>query len=405
MTAAGAGSISEAGSEGTIGSAAATGNEAEIGRGAEIGSGAAIGSGTETGSAAGAGSTARAGAVPEVVTFGETMAALRAAGPLRLGGRLHLSVAGAESNVAIGLARLGHRVSWAGRVGADELGALVLRTLRAESVDVRHAVTDTSGRPTGLLIFEPRLGDLTRVSYYRAGSAGSAVAADDVLAALAPGVRVLHLTGITPALSTAAAAAVRAAAQAARRAGITVCLDVNFRSRLWTAGQARAALRPLLPFTDLLVASEDELPLVAPGPGGTEPAASEPGAVERGPGGPGAGEAADDAAMEERAAALLAEGPREVVIKRGSAGATVVSAAGAVHRPARRVPVADLVGAGDAFVAGYLSGHLDGLAAAGRLDRAVSVAAFAVASRGDWEGLPSRDELALLDAAEGTTIR
>jgi 2-dehydro-3-deoxygluconokinase len=272
----------------------------------------------------------------------------------------------------------------------------VLRTLRAESVDVSHAVTDTSGRPTGLLIFEPRLGDLTRVSYYRAGSAGSAVAAGEVLPALAPGVRVLHLTGITPALSPAAADAVRAAAQAASDSGVTVCLDVNFRSRLWTAGQARAALRALLPFTDMLVASEDELPLVAP-----RPAASEAGA-----GHPEAGETTASAAtLLETAAALLAEGPGEVVIKRGSAGATVVSPTGAVHRPARRVPVADLVGAGDAFVAGYLSGHLDGLPVAGRLDRAVSVAAFAVASRGDWEGLPSRDELALLDAAEGATIR
>jgi 2-dehydro-3-deoxygluconokinase len=307
-------------------------------------------------------------------------------------------VAGAESNVAIGLARLGHRVSWAGRVGKDELGALVLRTLRAESVDVSHAVTDSSGRPTGLLIFEPRLGDLTRVSYYRSGSA---VAADDVLAALAPGPRVLHLTGITPALSPAAAGAVRAAAQAAGQSGITVCLDVNFRSRLWTAGQARAALLPLLRFTDLLVAAEDELPLVVSAPGASEPGASEPGH-----GDPAAGEtAASAAAPEEHPAALLAAGPGEVVIKRGASGATVVSPSGTVHRPARRVPVADLVGAGDAFVAGYLSGHLDGLRAAERLDRAVSVAAFAVASRGDWEGLPSRDELTLLDAAEGATIR
>ena len=353
------------------------------------------GSEARTGPAAGAGSAGGGQPAPEVVTFGETMAAMRAAGPLRLGGPLQLSVAGAESNVAIGLARLGHRVSWAGRVGADELGALVLRTLRAESVDVGHAVTDTSGRPTGLLIFEPRLGDLTRVSYYRAGSAGSAVAAGDVLAALPPGVRVLHLTGITPALSPAAADAVRAAAQAASRSGITVCLDVNFRSRLWTAGQARAALRPLLRFTDLLVASEDELPLVVPGPGTSGAGASDP-----------AGKAAGSAATaEDHAAALLAVGPGEVVIKRGAAGATVISPAGAVHRPARRVPVADLVGAGDAFVAGYVSGHLDGLEPAERLDRAVSVAAFAVASRGDWEGLPSRDELPLLDAAEGATIR
>ncbi|MEU2774075.1 sugar kinase [Streptomyces sp. NPDC007162] len=287
-------------------------------------------------------------------------------------------MAGAESNVAIGLARLWHRVRWAGRVGADELGALVLRTLRAEGVDIGHAVTDGTGRPAGLLLTGPRLGTLTRVSYYRAGSAGSAVSPADVLPALAPGTGVLHLTGITPALSGSAAEAALAAAATARGAGITVCLDVNHRSRLWTADRARAALRPLLALTDLLVASEDELPLV----------------LER----PGAKEA-------EAVRGVLAEGVGEVVVKRGARGATTFTADGATDRAARRVDAVDLVGAGDAFVAGYLSGLLTGADVEARLHRAVITAAFAVATRGDWEGLPTRDELALFDQPDGTTLR
>ncbi|MFM9587897.1 sugar kinase [Streptomyces scabiei] len=315
---------------------------------------------------------------PEVVTFGETMAACRAHGPLRLGGSLGLSVAGAESNVAIGLARLGHRVSWAGRVGADELGALVLRTLRAEGVDTGHASTDGTGRPTGLLITEPRLGTLTRVSYYRAGSAGSALTPADVLPALTPGPRILHLTGITPALSPSAAEAVLAAATAARDAGITVCLDVNHRSRLWTADRARTALRPLLARTDLLIASEDELPLVLERP---------------------------DADESEAVRDVLAAGVTEVVVKRGARGATGFTAEGSADRAARQVDAVDLVGAGDAFVAGYLSGLLDGAGIEARLHRAVTTAAFAVATRGDWEGLPTRDELGLLDRPDGTTVR
>ncbi|MFE9452248.1 sugar kinase [Streptomyces sp. NPDC006739] len=306
------------------------------------------------------------------------MAALRAHGALRLGGSLGLSVAGAESNVAIGLARLGHRVRWAGRVGADELGALVLRTLRAEGVDTDHAVTDDTGRPTGLLLTEPRLGTLTRVSYYRAHSAGSAVSPADVLPALAAGSRVLHLTGITPALSPTAAEAVLAAATAAREAGLTVCLDVNHRSRLWTADRARTVLRPLLGRTDLLVASEDELPLVTERPDAGEP------------------EAVHD---------LLAAGITEVVVKRGARGATAFTADGATDRAARQVVAVDLVGAGDAFVAGYLSALLDDADIPARLHRAVTTAAFAVATRGDWEGLPTRDELGLFDQPDGTTIR
>ncbi|WP_060890096.1 sugar kinase [Streptomyces scabiei] len=315
---------------------------------------------------------------PEVVTFGETMAAFRAHGPLRLGGTLGLSVAGAESNVAIGLARLGHRVSWAGRVGADELGALVLRTLRAEGVDTGHASTDDTGRPTGLLITEPRLGTLTRVDYYRAGSAGSALTPAEVLPALTPGSRILHLTGITPALGPSAAETVLAAAGDARDAGITVCLDVNHRSRLWTADRARTVLRPLLARTDLLIASEDELPLM----------------LER-----------SDADESEAVRDILAAGVSEVVVKRGARGATGFTAEGSADRPARQVDAVDLVGAGDAFVAGYLSGLLDGADITARLHRAVTTAAFAVATRGDWEGLPTRDELGLLDRPDGTTVR
>ncbi|MFJ9587947.1 sugar kinase [Streptomyces acidicola] len=306
------------------------------------------------------------------------MAALRANSALRLGGSLGLSIAGAESNVAIGLARLGHRVRWVGRVGADELGTLVLRTLRAESVDTGHAVTDDAGRPTGLLLTEPRMGTLTRVSYYRTDSAGSAVSPDDVLPALIPGTRVLHLTGITPALGPSAAETALAAVTAARDAGIMVCLDINHRSRLWTAERARTALRPLLARTDLLVASEDELPLALERPAGSE---------------------------SDNVRSLLAEGVTEVVVKRGARGATGFTAHETADCEARQVDAVDLVGAGDAFVAGYLSGFLQGADMPTRLHRAVTTAAFAVTTRGDWEGLPTRDELGLLDHPDGTTIR
>ena len=307
----------------------------------------------------------------EVVTFGETMAALRSGGPLRLGGSMSLSVAGAESNVAIGLARLGHRVRWIGRVGDDEFGALILRTLRAENVDVTGALADAS-RPTGLIVFEQRLSDVTRVLYYRSGSAGSALDAADVSSAAGP---VLHLTGITPALGATAAQAALAGAQRARQAGAIVSFDVNYRARLWPAAQARAGLRPLAALASLIFGSEAELALLAGDP----------------PGGP-------EAAAEE----LLGQGVQAVVVKRGARGATSYTADGARSVPARTVRAVDVIGAGDAFVSGYLSGVLDGLDEAGRLRRGADVSAFAVSCTGDWEGLPTRAELDLLGAQEET---
>ncbi|MFC4529394.1 sugar kinase [Sphaerisporangium dianthi] len=314
----------------------------------------------------------------DVATFGETMAAVRAIDPLRLGGAMRLSVAGAESTVAIGLARLGHRARWIGLVGDDETGALVLRTLRAEGVDVAHVRTDHRG-PTGLMLLERRVGDLTRVIYHRSGSAASYLEPADVLPALDPAPAILHVTGITPALGPGPAAAVRATVErAARTPGTRVCLDVNYRSRLWDRDRAAEVLRGLVPSLSLVVASHDELDLVAPASATTE---------------------------SDRVAALLDAGVAEVVVKRGADGASGHTPEETAHVPARRVEVTDLVGAGDAFVAGHLSGTLDGLGLAGRLGRAVTCGAFAVASSGDWEGLPTRHELALLDALPGSTLR
>ncbi|WP_344939842.1 sugar kinase [Sphaerisporangium flaviroseum] len=313
----------------------------------------------------------------DVVTFGETMAALRADGLIRLGGTMRLSVAGAESNVAIGLARLGHRVRWIGLVGADETGELVLRTLRAEGVDVTHARSDERG-PTGMILTERRVGELIRVIYHRAGSAASFLSPDDVLPALDPPPRLVHLTGITPALGRGPAEAVRAAVRAAAASGVPACLDVNHRARLWSRDQAAEALRPLAPSLSIIVASDDELELVAPASATTE---------------------------RDRVAALLDAGVTEVIVKRGGEGADGHTADQAVHTPARRVQVADVVGAGDAFVAGYLSGLLDGLDLTGRLGRAVTTGAFAVACSGDWEGLPTRPELGLLDTLPGSILR
>ncbi len=326
---------------------------------------------------------------PDVFTFGETMVALRGSGPLKLGGTMQVSIAGAESNVAIGLARLGHEVHWAGSVGEDEAGELVLRTLRAEGVEVSGASADP-GAPTGLLLFEPRLPDVTRVHYYRAGSAGSRLTADGIERAFrAAPPRVLHLTGITPALSPTARSAALHSLRLAREYGSAVCLDVNFRARLWTAGEAAAVLGEWIPSVDLLIASDDELPLCLP--------------PREGSGGSADGGSA--AGIASQAGRLRELGVGEVVVKLGAQGATAFTHDGCLHRSAKAVRAVDAVGAGDAFVAGYLSALLDGDGPAACLERAVTTGAFAVASLGDWEGAPTRAELGMLGAPPGTVVR
>ncbi|HEX5540284.1 MAG TPA: sugar kinase [Micromonospora sp.] len=315
--------------------------------------------------------------VSDVITFGESLVSFRSHRPLASGGALDMHLAGAESNVAIGLARLGHRVAWVGRVSTDEFGEYALRQLRAEGVCVENVVRDAE-RPSGLMFLEQRTADLTRVQYHRTGSAGAALCVGDLCGPLAAGARILHLTGITPALSVDARAATRWAVESASAAGMLVSLDVNYRARLWSREEARAVLSPLAAYASIIIASADELDLVG------EPGAEESAAVE----------------------SLQRRGTSVVLVKLGPAGARAHTASGIWHADAVQVTAVDTVGAGDAFTAGYLSGYLDGLDVADSLRRAVTLGAFAVASRGDWEGLPRRDELALLDAHEaGSTLR
>lgn len=321
----------------------------------------------------------------DLLTLGESMVSLRSAGPLSAGGSLGMHVAGAESNVAVGVARLGHSVAWAGVLGADPHGEFILRQLRSEGIAVQHRVDPA--RSTGVMFLERRTADLSRAFYYRAGSAGSTISREDVDRAFTAGPRALHLTGITAALSPDARRAVEYAAARAAAEGLVVSLDVNYRSKLWSRDEARAVLTPLARHATVLVASDDELELVA---GGRT----------------AAGGTGGDDAEQAAAAALLGQGVREVVVKRGAAGAGVYTADGRCEAPAVPVTSVDTVGAGDAFTAGYLSALLDGGDVAERLRRGTLAGAFAVSTHGDCDGLPSAAELALLGAApDGSTHR
>jgi 2-dehydro-3-deoxygluconokinase len=298
-----------------------------------------------------------------------------------MAGTLELSIAGAESNVAIGLSRLGFSVTWAGRVGADELGALITGRLRAEGVEVAAVRTDPAA-PTALMIKEHRTAGVTRVLYYRTESAGSRLQPSDVSEKLIAGARVVHLTGITPALSASARATVWHVVRVAGANGVPVSFDVNYRSRLWDAGSAAAELSALAEHAAIVFAGEDELPLITGGAGGPD--------------------AARELALKEPASG----GPRQVVIKYGSRGAAVFTADGATHEhPAVPVRAVDPVGAGDAFAAGYLAGFLNEREPRTRLSLGCTLGAFAVSCNGDWEGLPTPGELGLLGAEDGTTQR
>ncbi|MEP6638503.1 MAG: sugar kinase [Chloroflexota bacterium] len=320
----------------------------------------------------------------EVVTLGECLIAFvaTAPGPLAEATTFERFVAGAEANVAVGLARLGHPVAFVGRIGADGFGETIARRLRGEGVDGSCLTADPEA-PTGLMFRERRVLGPAQVSYARRGSAGSRVTVSDVDRAAEggafEGLRWLHLTGITPALSADARAAVGRAIELAEAAGATISLDVNLRRRLWSDEEAAPVLRELAARVDIILGSPDELVVVTGRGAGHEPA--------------------------ELARAALDLGPSIAVVKLGADGALAIDRAApddTIARPALPLPVVvDPIGAGDAFCAGFIAARLDRADLGTALEMANACGASAASALGDQTGLPDRAELAAILLATG----
>jgi len=308
-----------------------------------------------------------------VVTLGEVMMVFNgpAGAALGVGAAAGATFAGAEANVAIGLARLGHGVQYLTAVGDDGFGRAIVERMGAEGVDVSGCRVWPDG-PTGVMFKDRTDPAAPGVMYYRRGSAFAGATAT----AFEPVWRragVLFLTGITPALSTACHRLVLDVVREARHCGVPVWLDPNYRAKLWDGATFTRAVGELLPHVDTVLPNEEDARLLT--------GESEPKAI---------------------AAKMLGRGVRRVVLKAGERGAYVFTSKGEVHCDRFEVPgVVDPVGAGDAFDAGFLSADLEGLAAAECLKRGHAVAARVCETVGDWEGLPTRGELEAFLAEAG----
>jgi 2-dehydro-3-deoxygluconokinase len=309
------------------------------------------------------------GASVDALTLGEALVAFIAADglPLRAATQFRRTVVGAEFNVAAGLARLGHQVQFAGRIGDDLLGQLVEDACRANGIE-GHLTRDSSAF-TGVLVRDMQASRPTTVTYARSGSAGSRLCIQDLADCAVQNTRALHTTGITAVLSDQSLETVRWALAAARSAGAMVSFDPNVRWRLMHRERTRPVLAGLLANVDVLIAGADELAWLA-----------------------------DRESIDDATAWALDVGPRLVVVKDGEHGARVSDKAGTASVAAVPVAVVDPVGAGDAFVAGFLSGLLQGRPVTQAVAEAHTVAALVVTTPGDTEGLP---DAALRDAFTG----
>ena len=291
----------------------------------------------------------------DLVAFGETMIAL-APPPgeiVRRTGYLLVDHAGAESNTCVGLARLGLRVAWVSRLGADAAGERILESLSGEGIDTQWVGRDAT-RPTGLMLKEPGTG----VRYYRTGSAASAMGADALLGVPVADARAVLVTGVTALIGSEPHAAALALLGSAR--GLRI-VDPNLRTGLWGSDRRAELVRPLIDRCDLLLAGASELlELIG----------------ER-----------DDVGAKALAERAQSRGPREVVV-RSAASVGVLTADGWQELEIRRDDAVDPIGAGDAFNAGYIAVRLRGGTVDEALRAGVHCGAAVTASPSDTAGFP-----------------
>ena len=303
----------------------------------------------------------------DILSFGETMAMFVAeqTGDLAQVAQFHKRIAGADSNVAIGLSRLDFNVAWLSRVGDDSLGRFVVDTLQNEGLDCTHVAVDPL-HPTGFQ-FKSReeAGADPQVEYFRKGSAASHLS----VAAISPtllNARHLHATGIPPALSEATRELSVELMTQMRSAGRSVSFDPNLRPLLWASqAQMIREINALASLADWVLPGLGEGRLLT---GFDDPA--------------------------DIAAFYLDRGAEAVAIKLGADGAYYRTHMDQGFIAA--VPVAkvvDTVGAGDGFAVGMVSALLENLSFPEAVQRGNWIGSRAVQSRGDMEGLPTRTEL------------
>lgn len=298
------------------------------------------------------------GAAVEVVCLGETMALIAPdpPAPLATAKYLVLTHAGAESNVAVSLARLGTSVQWCSRLGDDPFGHRILAEITAAGVDTTAVQLCPDAR-TGVFFKNPD-GASTSVLYYRDGSAASAMDETDADRALAKAPRLLHLSGITPALSASCARAVEHAVDSAHRLGVEVSLDVNHRAAVWPdRATAARELHRLAQRCDIVLVGLDEAATLW------------------------------DTDTDVSVRALL-DRPRVLVVKDGAREASSFEDGRHTQVPAMTVEVIEAVGAGDGFAAGWLHARLRGMAPVEALRLGHLVAAGSLSSATDHSVSP-----------------
>lgn len=298
----------------------------------------------------------------DVFTFGETMILFQPDQVMSLEyvHQFPKRIGGAESNVAIGLSRMGHSVGWFSKLGDDPFGRYIQKYIRGEGVDTSTCLF-TDKAPTGLIFKEQLSPEDMNVYYYRKDSAASLMEPKDLDEKSIASAKILHISGITPALSETCYATVMKAIEIAKKNDTKIVFDPNLRLKLWSLEKAKRVLKEIAVSADVILPGLDEGQFMT---GKTE--------------------------VEEVAEALMGDGNKTIIIKLGSKGAYLHTKDDKVYIDGFRVnQIVDPVGAGDGFAAGIISGILREEPLHKVVRRANAIGAMVIGVSGDVEGLPT----------------
>lgn len=302
----------------------------------------------------------------DIITIGEAMITFNPAstGPMKFVNAFHKKIGGAELNVAIGCARLGLKAGWISRLGNDEFGKYIQTFARGEGIDISQ-VRLVEGHPTSLNFKEIMENGNVRTFYYRDQSPTLTMTPDDLKEEYFQQAKILHLTGIYPAIHPKNIHIIERSITLAKKYGLKISFDPNIRLRMWNKVEAKETLSRILPHIDILLAGDEEMDIII-------------------------GESQPKKIIKK----VKELGISYIFIKQGEKGSVGYHNGRYCEAPSVKVSkVADTVGAGDGFNAGVIYGILHDWTLQKTLEFSNTIGAMVVGVLGDNEGLPYYEDV------------
>ncbi|WP_154826417.1 sugar kinase [Clostridium butyricum] len=302
----------------------------------------------------------------DVITIGDAMVAMcpKEKGPILFCNTFERKIGGAELNVAIGCARLGLKSGWISRLGQDDFGKHILKTVRGEGIDTSQ-IELVEGYQTSVYFREVMANGDSRSFYYRKNSPTSTMTAESLDENYFRNSKVLHITGVFPSINDNNKEILLKAVELAKKNNLLISFDPNIRLKMWTKSQAREFINKFLSEVDILLVGDEEISILI-----------------------------DEEDTNEAIKKFHDMGIDKVVVKRGAKGA-IGSDGSNIYDVAAIKPKAliDTVGAGDGFAAGFLSAYLKGDSFEESIEFANAVGSLVVGIEGDNEGLPYYEDV------------